>query len=85
MGVVTGIGGGLLRDVLVGQPTLLLSRELFMTPVLAGCLLYALGRGVGGPSLLLALAAIAVTAGLRAGAIARGWSFPDWLTYKPLG
>jgi uncharacterized membrane protein YeiH len=85
MGVVTGIGGGLIRDVLVGQPTLLLSRELFMTPVLIGCGLYALGRALGGPSLLLALAAIAVTAGFRAGAIRFGWSFPDWLTYRPLG
>jgi uncharacterized membrane protein YeiH len=84
MGVVTGIGGGLFRDVLVGQPTLLLSRELFMTPVLIGCGLYALGRELGGPSLVLALVAIAATAGLRAGAIHRGWSFPDWLTYKPL-
>jgi uncharacterized membrane protein YeiH len=56
-----------------------------MTPVLAGCLLYALGRALGGPSPALALAAIAVIAAFRGCAIRRGWSFPDWLTYKPLG
>lgn len=84
MGVVTGIGGGLIRDVLTGQPTLLLSRELFMTPVLIGSGLYAVARELGAPRPLFALLAIAVTAGIRAAAIRWRWSFPDWLTYKPL-
>ena len=34
MGVLTGIGGGLLRDVLAGRPTLLMSREIYATPIL---------------------------------------------------
>ncbi|MEO7275456.1 MAG: TRIC cation channel family protein, partial [Vicinamibacterales bacterium] len=37
MGVLTGIGGGLLRDVLAGRPTLLISREIYATPILLGC------------------------------------------------
>ena len=32
MGVLTSIGGGLLRDVLAGRPTLLMSREIYATP-----------------------------------------------------
>jgi uncharacterized membrane protein YeiH len=37
MGVLTSIGGGLLRDVLAGRPTLLMSREIYATPILFGC------------------------------------------------
>ena len=40
LGIVTAIGGGLLRDVLSGRQTLLMTRELYATPVLIGCTLY---------------------------------------------
>lgn len=40
LGVLTGIGGGLLRDVLAGRPTLLMSRDLYATPILIGCALF---------------------------------------------
>src|SRR6188472_760811 len=33
LGVLTGIGGGLLRDVLAGRPTLLVSRDIYATPI----------------------------------------------------
>jgi uncharacterized membrane protein YeiH len=36
MGVITGIGGGLIRDLLTGLPTLLVSRDLYATPILLG-------------------------------------------------
>src|SRR4030095_5758949 len=39
-GVLTAIGGGLIRDVLTGRTNLLLSRELYATPILVGALLY---------------------------------------------
>jgi uncharacterized membrane protein YeiH len=32
MGVLTGIGGGLIRDVLAGRPTLLMGRDIYATP-----------------------------------------------------
>lgn len=84
MGVITGIGGGLIRDVLTGQPTILMRRELYMTPLLFGGALYVAVRG---RELLLpstaALCAILVIAGVRLGAIRWGWAFPDWLTYRP--
>lgn len=46
MGVLTGIGGGLLRDVLAGRPTLLMSREIYATPILAGCTIFVMLREV---------------------------------------
>jgi uncharacterized membrane protein YeiH len=42
MGVVTAIGGGLLRDVLAGRKTLLMSDELYAIPVSVGCIAYIL-------------------------------------------
>ena len=42
LGVVTAIGGGLLRDVLAGRKTLLMSHELYAIPVTIGCTLYVL-------------------------------------------
>jgi len=42
LGILTAIGGGLLRDVLAGRKTLLMSDELYAIPVSIGCIAYAL-------------------------------------------
>jgi uncharacterized membrane protein YeiH len=44
MGVLTSIGGGIARDVLAGRASLLMSREIYATPILLGCTLYVLLR-----------------------------------------
>ena len=41
LGVLTAIGGGLIRDVLAGRQNLLMSKDLYAIPVLIGCVLYA--------------------------------------------
>lgn len=84
MGVITGIGGGLIRDVLTGQPTILMRRELYMTPLLIGGALEVAVLATGALSEDLAsVLAIAAIVLVRLGAIRWGWAFPDWLTYKP--
>ena len=40
MGVISAIGGGLIRDILAGNKTLLMSHDLYAVPVLFGCALY---------------------------------------------
>lgn len=42
MGVITGIGGGLLRDILTGRETLLVSPELYATPIILGLTLQSI-------------------------------------------
>jgi uncharacterized membrane protein YeiH len=86
MGVITGIGGGIIRDLLTGQPTILMRRELYMTPLLIGGILQvgALQSGLLMPT-QASMLAVAVMAFARLGAIRWGWAFPDWLTYKPGG
>jgi len=42
LGVITAIGGGLLRDILAGRKTLFMSHELYAIPVTLGCCVYIL-------------------------------------------
>jgi uncharacterized membrane protein YeiH len=82
MGVLTGIGGGLLRDVLASRPTLLMSREIYATPIMIGCLLYV---GLRQTSLAPAVAvgiAVAVIFAARAAAIRWHVNMPGWLTSR---
>ena len=37
LGVITAIGGGLIRDILVSRKTLIMSHELYAIPVTLGC------------------------------------------------
>jgi uncharacterized membrane protein YeiH len=84
MGIVTGIGGGLIRDVLLGEPTLLTRKELYATPILLGGLLYVGLIMVLPPAReLAALASAFVLFALRAAAIRFGLSYPAWLTVRP--
>jgi len=76
MGVLTGCLGGIIRDVLAGEPSILLRRELYVTAaalsaaLLVGLTLAGVAGGIAG--LVAALAGFAI----RGGAIARGWSLP---------
>jgi uncharacterized membrane protein YeiH len=83
MGVLTGIGGGLLRDVLAGRPTLLMSREIYATPILLGCTVFSSVRHLGLDFRPAALIGIAVIVGIRALAIHRHLEMPGWLTQQP--
>ena len=78
MGVLTACAGGIIRDVLAREPSVLMRRELYVTPAAlsAGLLVTLALLGVG----VWPAAAIAIVAGfvLRGGAIARGWSLPPY-------
>ena len=85
MGVITGIGGGVMRDLLTGQPTIITRRELYMTPILVGVGLYVVAVRLSPlDRQALTVAAMLLITAVRAGAIRWSWAFPDWLTYKPL-
>ena len=78
MGVLTACAGGIIRDLLAGQPSILLRPELYVTAAaLAAGLMVALTLA-GGP--ILAAGTIAAISGfvLRAAAIRKGWSLPAY-------
>lgn len=78
MGVLTACAGGIIRDLLAGEPSILMRPELYVTAAaLSSGLFVALA--LAGVSLPMA-AGIAAIAGfaLRGLAIARGWSLPAY-------
>jgi len=83
LGIVTAIGGGLVRDVLAGRPTLLMNQEFYAVPVLIGSTLFVVLMTLfPGAETLCAMVCISVTFALRAAAIHWGLGFPDWLTTR---
>ena len=78
MGVMTACVGGIIRDVLAGEPSILMRPELYVTAAALAAGLFV-GLSLGGLPALPA-AAIAIVAGftLRGTAIARGWSLPAY-------
>ena len=76
MGVLTGCFGGILRDVIAGEPTVLTRREIYVTAPLLGGLVLMLGAALGLPDLLAAVLGFAAAFGIRAGGIAFGWTLP---------
>lgn len=77
MGILTGTFGGVLRDVLAGEPSVLLRREIYITAALASAGAFVAFRTLGALDVTAAaLVAAALGFALRAGAIVRGWSLP---------
>jgi uncharacterized membrane protein YeiH len=77
LGVVTAVGGGMIRDVLAGEiPTLLYDRQLYALPALLGSAVMAgeLSSGLRGWPATLAAAVLAF--GLRITAMRRNWRAP---------
>ena len=82
MGVLTGIGGGLIRDVLAGRPTLLMSREIYATPILLGCTIFVVLRGITDTFSYAGYAGAAAAFAVRALALRFHLQMPVWLTHR---
>ena len=73
MGVLTATFGGIIRDVLAEEPSVLLRRELYVTPALIGAAVFV-GLDALGVQLVVAGALGFMAAfGARAGACLLGW------------
>ena len=78
MGVLTACVGGIIRDLLANEPSILMRPELYVTAAALASGLFVGLTVVGVP--VWAAAGMAALAGfiLRAFAIARGWSLPAY-------
>ncbi len=78
MGVLTATAGGIIRDTLSGEPSIVLGSEIYISAsALAGALFVVLLLlGVSLP--IAAILGFAAGFTLRAGALARGWSLPSY-------
>lgn len=80
MGMVTGIGGGMVRDLLAGRVPAVFRGELYATPALAGAAVAVTGEELGQPVLLSATLGAGLCLTWRLLAVWRNWQAP-----KPFG
>ena len=78
MGVITGCVGGIIRDVLAGEPSILMRPELYVTAAALSAGLFVSLFLAGLPIWIAALVATLAGFALRGAAIARGWSLPAY-------
>lgn len=76
LGMLTGIGGGIARDLLVTRTPAVFQGDFYAVAALAAAALVVIGHLLHWPATPTALAAAAMCFGLRVIAIRRGWSLP---------
>jgi uncharacterized membrane protein YeiH len=76
MGMVTGIGGGVLRDLLAGRVPIVFRSELYATPALVGAAAAVVGREAGLETAVVAVPAALLCFVWRLLAVRRGWTAP---------
>ena len=76
LGMLTGIGGGMLRDVLVTQIPTVLRADVYALAALAGATVVALAHVLHVSAIVATIAGGALCFALRFGAIRYGWHVP---------
>lgn len=76
MGMLTGIGGGVLRDVLANHVPVVLTADLYAVAALAGAAIVAIGYRLHWNATAVAVVGACVCIALRFGAIYGGWHLP---------
>jgi uncharacterized membrane protein YeiH len=78
MGMLTGTFGGILRDVLAGEPSVLLRKEIYITAAMAGAAAFVLAEAAGLALPWAAGIGFIAAFGIRGGALAFGWTLPAY-------
>src|SRR3954469_13986002 len=73
---VTGCAGGVVRDLLIDKPTLVLANELYVTPAILGAGALMIAERLGAPEPASFIVAMLVTTLLRMCAIRFDWRLP---------
>lgn len=76
LGMLTGIGGGMARDVLLAEIPTVLRSDLYAVAALAGAAIVVIASLLQLPSGAAALVGAALCFGLRVLAIRKGWQLP---------
>ncbi len=83
MGIITGCVGGIIRDVLAGQPSILLRPELYVTASALAAGLVVAGTFAGLPDALVWIIAASAGFALRGAAIHWAIALPVYKSAKP--
>jgi uncharacterized membrane protein YeiH len=76
LGMLTGIGGGMMRDVLVNEVPTVLRSEIYAVAALAGAAVVVVGHLLQLPSAIVAVVGAALCFGIRMIAVLRSWNLP---------
>jgi uncharacterized membrane protein YeiH len=76
MGVITAAFGGILRDLLGQEPSILLRREIYVSAAAAGAALFLGLLWAGTPREAAMASGLAAAAGIRCAAIWGNWALP---------
>ncbi|WP_181706346.1 trimeric intracellular cation channel family protein [Chthonobacter rhizosphaerae] len=76
LGALTACFGGVIRDILANEPSVLLRREIYITAAIAGAAVFVGAAEAGAPLALSALAGGLTAFAIRGGALLHGWSLP---------
>lgn len=83
LGVITAIGGGIIRDVIVGRRTLIMSTEIYAVPVVLGsAVMMALMLLFPGENKTVLVLCTFLSFAMRAAAIHWNWRMPAFLVTK---
>ena len=75
MGMLTATFGGILRDMLAGEPSVLMRPEIYVTAALSGGATYTALAAADLPVVAASLSGFAVAFIVRGGALRHGWTF----------
>ncbi len=76
LGMLTGIGGGMMRDLLLADVPMVLRADLYAVAALAGAGVVVIGATLGLPSAATMIAGAVFCFVLRMLAVRRGWQLP---------
>lgn len=76
MGMVTAVGGGVARDVLLNRVPVILQREIYASAALVGAAVVTFGEGLGLDSPVLTWCAVATCFALRMLSLRFSWHLP---------
>lgn len=77
-GMLTATFGGILRDTLSGEPSVIMRPEIYVTAAMAGAATYTIAVLAGMQVGIAVILACALAFAIRGGAILRGWTMPKY-------
>ena len=80
MAVITASFGGIIRDVIGGESTLLLRKEIYVTAALAGAVVFVASRGLGIADTIGAIAGFATCFVIRGFGLRYRLALPSYKT-----
>lgn len=85
MGIMTGVAGGMIRDVLSAEVPMVLRREIYATASLCGSLAYVTMNHLALPGFACLIVSVLATLSIRLAAIHWGLSLPLFVSRNDIG